>query len=576
MPRPNNKHNKYQKHSVTSRANQAAAAAVPLVRATHQANAVYSTVPEVASFKPTSTQAVDASLYRVVLLQPSVSVSDTECHAPQPPKSLDNSTSIAATTKRCVRTVVYNTWSGYCHVPRHLKEPLRFETNVKQVAAESRKVSFFFVEEEEPALSLPAENITLSVGTRKEEPFRPQDMKQASIKTTLISAGSDVCEKAPDAKIVTRADENHSHEELSHLHKIPRSKNNILNQRRGKKIMLRTIKVSRILYRYLPQAKKVDETCAASPASLETSSAKILTTECEGHTHWELPKPIASLQDPTKQENVPVTSSGSAVGLKPLIVKIVTTAKIIAPKELSNCSTAQKGSTNESILSATSAGSTSIQKTINLKIAATVCGSQSSVTLQNSIASPMSQRQNHEARLKTANSAVVLETCDSRILTTCPKVSSPKEPLECLIQEQSSTLPSVCVSTSPKPQIVPSCKANLIKKQTGPPSPTAAQQEESKNSPASLPANKNKIDQSIATTPCATNTVTERIAPTKNTTEQRKCALVLADSAVDIGTLAMTDTAPKPKPRNASKKQSRGQKRASMAKAAKGMTVRQT
>ncbi|KAJ3376939.1 hypothetical protein HDU80_003570, partial [Chytriomyces hyalinus] len=93
MPRPNNKRNKCQKHSVKTRANQAAAAAAaPPVRTTHQANAVDTTVREAALFKPTSTQAVSASPSRVVLSQPSVSVSDAECHVPQPPESLDNST----------------------------------------------------------------------------------------------------------------------------------------------------------------------------------------------------------------------------------------------------------------------------------------------------------------------------------------------------------------------------------------------------------------------------------------------------------------------------------------------------
>ncbi|KAJ3397479.1 hypothetical protein HDU80_009541 [Chytriomyces hyalinus] len=403
-------------------------------------------------------------------------------------------------------------------------------------------------------------------------------MKQASIKTTMISVGSDVCEKAPDAKIVTDADENHTHEEPLPNPvtppQDPTQQKKYSQSTKGQESYVGSVKDLQVAAPVIEnRTPKVIATCTASTASLETNSAKILTTECEDHKHWEPPNLVASLQDPAKQENVPVSSSGSAADLKPLIVKIVTTAKINGPKELSNCSTARKGPTNESTLSATSAGSNSIQKTNNLKIAATVCGSQSPVTLQNSIASPMSQRQNNEARLKTANSAVVSETRDSRILTTCPKVSSPKEPLECLIHEQSSTLTSVCVSTSPKPQIVPSCKDNLIKKQTGPPSPTAAQKVESKNSPASLA---NKIDQSIATTSCATNTVTERIAPTKHKTEQMKCALVLADSAVDIGTLAMTDTAPKPKPRKASKKLSRGQKRASIAKAAKGMAIQQT
>ncbi|KAJ3249752.1 hypothetical protein HDU77_007504 [Chytriomyces hyalinus] len=344
MPRPNNKRNKCQKRSVKNRANQAVATAVPLVRATHQANAVHSIVPEAASFKPTSTQAVDAWPSHVVLSQPSVSVSDAECQVPQPPESLDNSASITATTKRCVRTVVYNTWSGYSHVPRYLEEPLRFEMNVVPVSAKGRRVLFFFAEEEELAFSLSAENISLSVHTRKEEPFRPQDMKQASFKTTLISAGSDVCEKALDTKIVTQADENH----------------------------------------------------------------------------------------------------------------------------------------------------------------------------------------------------------------TC-----------------------VCFTTTLKSQITPLCKRNRLENQPRSPAPTA----ESKNTPASLPVNRNKVNQSVTATLCEINTtieMTERIAPSRHAAKQIKRALVLTDSAVDIGTLAMTDTAPKPKPRKASKKLSRGQKRASTAKAAKWMAVRQT
>ncbi|KAJ3249751.1 hypothetical protein HDU77_007503 [Chytriomyces hyalinus] len=309
------------------------------------------TVREAALSKPMSTQAVDASPPRVVLSQPSISVSDAECQVPQPPESLDNSASIAATTKRCVRTVVYNTWSGYSHLPRHLTEPLRFETNVVPVAAEGRRLVCFFAEAEEPPLILPAENITCAVDARKEDKVEPQELNQNSKNTTLIASGSDVCGKAQDGKIVTQVDENHPHEEpllnpvapppdlaqQEHYAQSMTGQEKLCWIRKGLQVAEPVIDNSTL---------KVDDTRAASTASLETKNcAKILTTECEGHTHWELPKPIASLQDPVKKENAPVNSSGSAADLKPLIVKSVTTAKINAANELSNCSTAQKGPT---------------------------------------------------------------------------------------------------------------------------------------------------------------------------------------------------------------------------------------
>ncbi|KAJ3228593.1 hypothetical protein HDU78_009671 [Chytriomyces hyalinus] len=528
MPRPNNKRNKYQKQIFQSRANPAAAAATP-VRTTHSAHAVDTTVREAALSKPMSTQAVDASPPRVVLSQPSISVSDAECQVPQPPESLDNSASIAATTKRCVRTVVYNTWSGYCHVPRHLTEPLRFETNVKQVAAEGRRLVCFFAEAEEPPLNLPAENITCAVDARKEDKVEPQELNQNSKSTTLIASGSDVCGKAQDGKIVTQVDENHPHDELLPNPVVPPP--DLAQQEQYAQSTTGQEKLCWIekgLQVGEPVAK-VDDTRAASTASLETKNcAKILTTQYEGHTHWELPKPIASLQDPAKQENAPVNSTGSAADLKPLIVKIVTTSKINGPKELSNCSTARKGPTKENLSTATSFGLDVKLQANNLTISANVCGSQ-----------------------------------------------TPEKLLE--FQEQSSTLMSVCFITSPKPQIAPSSKGNALEQeQTGSLSPTASQKEKSKYSKTTLPISRNKIHQSIPVIVCETNMtigMTDKIAPIHHVTEQTRRKLVLGDSAVDLRTSDINDSAPKRKPNKATKSQSRGQRRATLAKAAK---VRQT
>ncbi|KAJ3234008.1 hypothetical protein HDU77_000473 [Chytriomyces hyalinus] len=411
MPRPNNKRNKCQKHSVKSRVDQNAAAAVPLVQATHQANAVHSIVPEVASFKPTSTQAVDASPSRVVLSQPSISVSDAECHVPQPPESLNNSASIAATTKRCVRTVVYNTWSGYSHVPRHLKEPLRFETNV--VAAEGRCLVCFFAKADDPALSLPAENVTYAVDARKEDKVEPQELTQNSKNATLIASGAEVCGKAEVAKIVTPADENHMYDKL------------LLN-------------------------------CVAPP------------------------------QDPSQQE------------------------------------------------------------------------------------------QYTESTTPQANNVSLMK--DPQVITPLIDNHTPKVLSTSLPSMQHLTQAKKVDETSPAStaNFTSSCKSNALEKQARPPSPVAAQKEKLNNASASLPTSRTKVDQTTTTTSSATNTVTKRITPTHHATEQIKHQLVVADSAVDIRTLAMTHSAPKHKPNKGTKKQSRGQKRACIAKATKGMAVCQT
>ncbi|KAJ3264523.1 hypothetical protein HDU77_008385 [Chytriomyces hyalinus] len=300
----NNKRNKYPKHSVKSRANPAAAA----VQATHAAHSVHSIVPEAALLQPISTQPFDASPV------------NAEVHVPQPPKTANSSASTTVSTKRCVRTIVYNTLSKYSHVPRYLKEPLRFERNVKPVSSEGRRLVCFFSEEEEPALSLPAENLTLAADTHKKEDFQPRESNQDCIKTTLISSGLAVCEEALDEKIVTLAHENHTINMLPKPAAPPQ---------------------------YFMQAKDVDTTLMASSANFKANNAEILTTSA--------------------------TSLGLAADSKPRNLKIVTLVKSRTPDKLYNCPDPQEGLTKENMLSVTAVESAVKPKEKNTQVTAIVC-----------------------------------------------------------------------------------------------------------------------------------------------------------------------------------------------------------
>ncbi|KAI8825555.1 hypothetical protein BJ741DRAFT_714677 [Chytriomyces cf. hyalinus JEL632] len=281
MSRSHNKRSKNQKRSVQKRASPAAAAA-PIVQATHAVHVVLSMVPEAALLRQTSTQAFDVTPACVVLSQPPVSVCDAQVLVSQPAESMDHSASIGVKMKRCVRTELYNRWSLYTHVPRYLKEPLLFESNVKQVATERRRAVCFFAEVEDTGESLDSENVAFSPDTCKKEDLNPQVLNQDAGKTTLISSGSDVREKVQAEKIVTPAGENHAPE-----------------------IALESLQFTQ----YFAQAKTADTTSASLTANLKTNNAEILTTKCKPQMSQELPKLVVSPQESTKLENVTLPSA---------------------------------------------------------------------------------------------------------------------------------------------------------------------------------------------------------------------------------------------------------------------------
>ncbi|KAJ3233628.1 hypothetical protein HDU78_006345 [Chytriomyces hyalinus] len=406
----NSKRNKCQKHIAQRRANHAAAA-VPLVQATHAAHSVHSIVPEAALLRPISTQAVDASPVSAVPSQSSVSVTDAQLHVPQPPEPTNSSALTTVNTKRCVRTVFYNTLSKYSHVPRYLKEPLRFERNVKPVSIEGRRLVCFFSEEEEPPLSLPAENLTLAADTDKKEELQPKDLNQDCIKTTLISSGLAVCEDAVDEKIVTLAHENH---------------------------MINMLPKPAAPPQYFTHAKKVDTTSAASSANSKTNNAEILTAKCKPQIPQELPKLVASPQDFTKQENVAVPSATSspeaAVPLKGLseeksLMKpsthFITNPKIALSYE-SNVLQMQTGalpspnSAHEKESNNTSSCLPTNQSKIDRIIAATPCKTNTTIKTEQ-IASPQHAPEAIKVNLLLADSAVDLIALDVNNRAPKPK-----------------------------------------------------------------------------------------------------------------------------------------------------------
>ncbi|KAI8828391.1 hypothetical protein BJ741DRAFT_653614 [Chytriomyces cf. hyalinus JEL632] len=260
MSRSHNKRSKNQKRSVQKRASPAAAAA-PIVQATHAVHVVLSMVPEAALLRQTSTQAFDVTPACVVLSQPPVSVCDAQVLVSQPAESMDHSASIGVKMKRCVRTELYNRWSLYTHVPRYLKEPLLFESNVKQVATERRRAVCFFAEVEDTGESLDSENVAFSPDTCKKEDLNPQVLNQDAGKTTLISSGSDIA--------------------------------------------LESLQFTQ----YFAQAKTADTTSASLTANLKTNNAEILTTKCKPQMSQELPKLVVSPQESTKLENVTLPSA---------------------------------------------------------------------------------------------------------------------------------------------------------------------------------------------------------------------------------------------------------------------------